>query len=149
MCKPQIISNVDTIAATFKFDRRSLPVSSRNLSVTPMVNSNQENQNYVDRSTFETVSKVKEFGSRFQVWIRLFPVLIGNEYSNVIDVQRTWENKHRCLHEQFLISINEKTIYARGSSATNNTSHNPLAKTITHKNGDIDISSDIKLSEGN
>eukprot|EP00944_MAST-04C_sp_MAST-4C-sp1_P015154 g15154.t1 len=139
MCKPQIISSADTIAATFKFDDKTLPLTS-------MVESSR---NYVDRSTFETVSKGKDFGSRFQVWIRLFPVLMGNEHSNLIDVQRAWENKNRCLHENFLFSVNEKTIYARELSANNNASHSQLAKTITHNNGDIDISSDINLGEGN
>ena len=54
--QPQIISSADTIAATFKFDDKTLPLTS-------MVESSR---NYVDRSTFETVSKGKDFDQDFK-----------------------------------------------------------------------------------
>ena len=97
MCKPQIISSADTIAATFKFDDKTLPLTSMVLN------------QWSSRAGIMLIAlhlrrfqREKTLGSRFQVWIRLFPVLMGNEHSNLIDVQRAWENKHRCLHENFL-----------------------------------------------
>ena len=160
LCKPQILGKNDSIAKTFNFqlDNRlngcsslsssSSSSNSPSLSVSTS-NSGSRNDNiFINASLIENIIKEKRLGKDYEVWIRMFPLLLGNGKARY-EVKASLKSNIRFGQKNMMLDLNDQTFNVRSKAFSTDAINNRFMKLLVHENGDLNITPFIKVDGNN